>query len=390
VSDPRGTLAWADLLRGIIALSSEERNLRAMLRGVAELVAETMAADACFVHVVDHDSRQLVLMGATPELFDELAGTIRLNMGEGLAGWVAEHGQPAFVEDKWNDPRYLYIPALRGEDFNSLISVPMRRPYGVVVGVLNVHFRDPHDLDSRDVDNLSEVASLLAGIVENALLFDQQVTREGEIERFAARTIELQEMDRRRIAIDIHDGISQRLISAWYHARAAREMGSADDVRGELEAIDTLLTDALDEARTVIVGLRPSVLDDLGFAAGITSVASTLGGGAEVELDLDACELPPHIETGLFRIVQEALQNVVKHAGADRVTITLRQGSGGTTLSVSDDGAGFDQSTAVDPASFGLVGMQERSKLLGAQFEVVSSPGAGTTVTVTMPESRRP
>jgi two-component system, NarL family, sensor kinase len=378
-------MAWSDLLRRIIGLSSEERNLRAMLRGVAELVVATMKADACFVHVVDHDSRELVLMGATPAQFDELAGTIRLKMGEGLAGWVAQHGKPAFVADKWNDPRYLYIPALRGEDFNSLISVPMRRPYGVVVGVLNVHFLDPLALEERDVDNLTEVASLLAGIVENALLYEEQVAREAEVERFAARTIELQENDRRRIAIDIHDGISQRLISAWYHVRAAREVAASDDVEVELQSIDALLSDALEEARRVIVGLRPSVLDDLGFTAGVTSVASTLGGGVEVELDLDACSLSPHVETGLFRIVQEALQNVVKHARAERVSITLRSGASGVTLSISDDGEGFARHGAGGPTSYGLAGMQERAKLLGGQLGISSQPGEGTTVTVTLP-----
>jgi two-component system NarL family sensor kinase len=377
--------AWSDLLHRIIGLSSEERNLRALLRGVAELVVATMQADACFVHVVDHKSRQLVLMGATPEQFDALAGTIRLQMGEGLAGWVAQHGKPVFVKDKWNDPRYLYIPALRGEDFDSLISVPMRRPHEVIVGVLNVHFRDPRALEERHVENLSAVASLLAGIVENALLFDRQAAREAEVEQFASRTIELQESDRRRIAIDIHDGISQRLISAWYHVRAARGIGISGEVDAELEMIDGLLSDALEEAHHVIVGLRPSVLDDLGLTAGITSVSNTLGGGVEVELDLDDTVLPSHLETGLYRIVQEALQNVVKHSGAQRVAISLRSRESGVLLSISDDGKGFDRSQPAGLTSYGLKGMQERAKLLGAHLDITSLPGKGTKVTVSLP-----
>ena len=192
--------AWSGLLRQIIELSTEERNLRRVVRRVAEFVVAASGADVCFVHVVDHDAGELVLMGATPDQFDHLAGTIRLRLGEGVAGWVAQHAEPAVVGDKWSDSRYVYIPALRGEEFNSMISVPLLRPRGMVVGVLNVHSRQTRHFAPGDVERLGEVASLLAGIVENAVLFDRLATREAELERFAARTIELQEHDRRRIA----------------------------------------------------------------------------------------------------------------------------------------------------------------------------------------------
>jgi two-component system NarL family sensor kinase len=188
--EPAQDVAWADLLRGIIAIVGEEHDLRAVLRDVAELVVSATAADACFVHVVDRATGEVSLMGATPAQFDELSGTIRLRIGEGVAGWVAQHGRPAVVDDKWSDPRYRYIPALRGEDFDALVSVPLLRPQGVVVGVLNVHAREPHHFDDDTVVRLQEVASLLAGIVEGAVLHDRIRRREAELERFAARTIE--------------------------------------------------------------------------------------------------------------------------------------------------------------------------------------------------------
>ncbi|MGH9122588.1 MAG: GAF domain-containing protein, partial [Acidimicrobiales bacterium] len=178
-----------------------------MARRVAELVAGAAGADACFVHFLDSDANELVLMGATPESFDELGGTIRLRVGEGIAGWVAKHTEPVIVENKWEDPRYVYIPALRGEDFSSLVSVPMLRPGGVVVGVLNTHSHHPNHFSSEHADRLFEVATLLAGIVENSVLMDRLARREEELAEFAANTIELQENDRRRVAADIHDGI---------------------------------------------------------------------------------------------------------------------------------------------------------------------------------------
>lgn len=376
---------WTDLLRGIVAIAGEERSLRSVLRQSANLVVAATGADACFVHVVDHEAREVILMGATPIEFDELAGTIRLAFGEGVAGWVGQNGLPAVVEDKWSDPRYRYIPALRGEDFTSLVSVPLLRPPRAVVGVLNVHSRRPGHFAPGILARLEEVASLLAGIVESALLLEQLRLREEQLERFAARTIEMQELDRRRIAGDLHDGISQRLVSAWYHLRAAGSLTTEEAVGHELAFVDALLSGALDEARRAIIGLRPAVLDDLGLTAALRSLATSAGDFA-VELDLHECHLAAHVEMSVYRITQEAVQNVVKHADASLLELSLHASAkGSVTLVVADDGTGFDPGCADRMLGFGLNGMHERASLLGASLEVRSRPGYGTTVTLRLP-----
>lgn len=379
--------AWTALLREIISVAGAERELRSVLREVARVVVAFTAADACFVHVVDRDAAEVVLMGATPDDFDALAGTIRLPMGEGIAGWVAEHRRPAVVEEKWSDPRYRYIPALRGEDYASLVSVPLLRPPDTVVGVLNVHAHDPGHFGTDTVTRLEEVANLVAGVVEGAVLQDRLQRREAELETFAVRTIELQELDRRRIAGDIHDGISQRLVSAWYHLRAAISLTTDPDVTEELAETAALLSEALEDSRRAITGLRPALLDDLGLSAAITSVATSLG-GLEVTVDLDECDLAPHVETALFRIVQETLQNVVKHADPSRVQITLTHETDAVVFTVTDDGVGFDPSAAAGPTHFGLAGMHERAGLLGATLLVRSSPGQGTSIACRLPADR--
>lgn len=379
--------AWTALLREIISIAGEERDLRSLLRHVARLVVAFTAADACFVHVVDRDTAEVVLMGATPDQFDALAGTIRLPMGEGISGWVAQHGRRAVVEDKWSDPRYRYIPELRGEEFSSLVSVPMLRPGAAVVGVLNVHAHDPRHFGADTVTRLEEVASLVAGLVEGAVLHARLQRREADLEAFTVRTIELQELDRRRIAGDIHDGISQRLVSAWYHLRAAMAITAEPAVEEQLAVTAALLSEALEDSRRAITGLRPALLDDLGLSAAITSVAGSLG-DVEVAVDLVECNLAPHVETALFRIAQETLQNVVKHADATRVEVTLAPDGDAVVLTVSDDGAGFDPSTAAGLTTFGLAGMHERASLLGATLLVTSSPGEGTSIAVRVPVDR--
>ena len=355
---------------------------------MAALIIEATAADVCFVHLVDERRGCLVLAGATPP-FDELAGTIELAIGEGVAGWVAEHGEALVVEDKWQDPRYKYIPALRGEDYVSLVSLPMVRRGHHVVGVVNVHSKARRHHSAEELAVLSDVAGLLAGIVENARLYSRLAEREAELERFAASTVELQELERRRVAADVHDGISQRLVSLWYHLSAAEDTlaTNAGLVSVELTAAKELTTAALDEARRTIVGLRPAVLDDLGLGPGLESLAATLP-GVNAAVELEACDLPAHVETALFRIAQEALQNVAKHAAATSVTLTLTTTGVGVRLVVADDGRGFDVERERDERrsdAYGLAGMHERAVLVGARMTVASTPREGTTVTVDVP-----
>jgi len=300
---------------------------------------------------------------------------------------VAQHGTPLVVDDKWNDPRYKYIPALKGEDYASLVSLPLIRHGSQVVGVVNVHAKQRRDYAPDELAVLVDVAGLLAGIVDNARLYTSLAEREAELEHFAARTIELQELERRRVAADIHDGISQRLISLWYRLSAAENAGAEGVAAEELAAAKALADAALEEARRTIVGLRPAVLDDLGLGPGLESLAASLP-DVELEVAVDPRPLPAHIETALFRIAQEALQNVAKHAAARHVRVTLARDARGARLAVVDDGTGFEPDPPGAPArpnAYGLVGMNERAALLGGRVQVASRPGEGTTVTAEVP-----
>ena len=379
--------AWTTLVHEIISIAGTERDLRSLLGGVARRVVSYTAADACVVHIVDHDTSELVLVGAAPDPVDALTGTVRVPLGEGIAGWVAQHGRPAVVEDKGSDPRCRALPDSGSGDHGSLVSVPMLRPGASVVGVVDVHAHDPGLLGADTVGRLEEVASVMAAVVEGAVLQDRLRRREAELEAFAARTIELQELDRRRIAGEIHDGISQRLVSAWYHLRAAMALSSDPAVTEELTATTELLSEALEDSRRAITGLRPALLDDLGLRAAITSVAANLG-EVRASVDLDEHDLAPHVETAVFRIAQETLQNVVKHAGASHVDVSLRHEGDTVVFTIADDGVGFDPAGAGGPTSFGLAGMHERASLLGATLVVRSAPGRGTSITLRLPADR--
>jgi two-component system NarL family sensor kinase len=392
----------ARLLSRVVETISAGLDLDRILQGVAQLVTETTETDVCFVHLLDERGRKLQLRGATPP-FDTMVGTVELALGEGVAGWVADHGQPAvIVDNKAADPRYRYIPALRGEEFTSMLSVPVVTPMGHLVGVLNVHTRLRREFTPADVELLRTVAGLVAGAIENARLHRRLAEREEALERFAERMVEWQEHERRRMAGEIHDGISQRIVSLFFHLSAAADAipGSPGVAAEQVARAQELAGAALDETRSAIAGLRPPVLDDLGLAASLESLGRGFP-GLDVRVDADALSMAEHAETAVYRTAQETLQNAAKHASAQTVRVRLYRQKDRVVLEVADDGSGFDHAAtptaggsaaggsaaggSAGPTGFGLSGMRERAELLGGRLELTSTPGRGTMVRLSIP-----
>ena len=380
------------LLLDVIHLTATGPEVEPLAAEVARLITDATATDVCFVHLLDDTENALTLAGATPP-FDQQVGRVRLPVGQGVSGWVAKHRTPVVLpEGKASDPRYVSIPALRGSDFISMASIPMEVDPGGLVGVLNVHTVQRREFTSRDVELLRVIGRLVAGALNQARLHRRLAARERMHEQFVEQVIATQEAEHRRMAGDIHDGISQRLISLSYHLDAASHAAGGGDpaeVTAQLARARDLLGLALDEARSAIGGLRPPVLDDLGLAGGLASLAHSTP-QIETEVDLVEHRLPEHVEIALYRIAQECLQNIVKHSRASSATLRFDVERGSARLEVTDNGIGFDMSTAVesDPAEvrgYGLRSMVERAELVGGGLRIRSQPGAGTTVTVTVP-----
>jgi signal transduction histidine kinase len=332
----------------------------------------------------------LTLAGATPP-FDQHVGRIQLPIGSGVTGWVASHREPAvIVEQKEADPRYMPIPALRGTDFTSMASVPMEADPAGLVGVLNVHTVRRREFTDRDLRLLLVIGRLVAGALHQARMHRKLAARERAHERFAEQVIAAQEAERRRLAGDIHDGISQRLVTLSYHLDAAGHTLQEDPAAAaeQIGLARGLVDLTLDEARAAIGGLRPPVLDDLGLAGGLASLARSLP-QFEVELELDDERLPEHVEIALYRIAQECLQNITKHARATLARVRFHVHRGTAWLEVIDDGVGFDTgspgSNGEHSGGYGMQSMTERAELVGGRLRVISRRGSGTTVIATVP-----
>lgn len=212
-----------------------------------------------------------------------------------------------------------------------------------------------------------------------------------ELRELHRRTVRLQEDERRRIAGEIHDAVSPLITGALYQARALRLANGSTPAaeRDEgLAAVGDLLARAGDELHGVIFDLRPPDLDDLGVVAAIERfIPNIQRTGLTCTLQLDGAmpNLTPEVRLGIYRIVQEALHNIVRHAGADEASVKMEVLPDLLRVTVRDNGAGFDPERAVRPTSLGLLSMRERAAAIGATFQINSTPGLGTAVVIERP-----
>lgn len=206
------------------------------------------------------------------------------------------------------------------------------------------------------------------------------------------RTVRLQEDERRRIASDIHDAVSPLITGALYQARALKLAGNGQGANGDgvvdsaddgLKTVSELLERAMSELHDVIFALRPPDLDDLGVVAAIERYVQQVnrsGLPCRMEVVGEATRLSPEARLGVYRIVQEALHNALRHAHADEAIVRMEWLEDRLRVAIGDNGSGFDPDQATSPTSLGLLSMRERAAAIGGTLEIVSKPAAGTLV----------
>jgi signal transduction histidine kinase len=241
---------------------------------------------------------------------------------------------------------------------------------------------------------LTSFANPAGSALENARLYGELAEREKQLGELVGKLIATQEEERRRVAYEVHDGLTQLAVAGHQHLQAfADDHPPGSKVGpGELDRALELAQWTVKEARRVIEGLRPTALDDFGLAAGLRLLVEEFKNeGWEVgyEEGLGDERLPADIETALYRVAREALTNVRKHAQTSRVHIALTRLPGKVRLEVRDEGSGFDPSAVSKDGGpgerVGLQSMRERIALLGGGLNITSKPGAGTSVVAEVP-----
>ncbi len=213
-----------------------------------------------------------------------------------------------------------------------------------------------------------------------------------QLQELSRRVLEAQEVERRRVARELHDELGQSLTAIKINLQSFERFPNQSPADLHAENI-RIVDDVLQQVRSLALALRPSVLDDLGLVPALRWVTEQTAGRAGLavvfETTVEPVRFAPEIETACFRIAQEALTNVIRHAQATQVIVSLRHHGDALVLAVSDDGRGFNfaamRASAQAGASLGVLGMEERATLVGGQLEIDSSPGHGSTVCLRCP-----
>jgi signal transduction histidine kinase len=358
------------------ALTSEielDPLLAIIARNLRELV------EARLVIIALPDSGEVLRVAAADGENAAAATSLKLALGASKAGRVLKRGRSERVDSVLDDPE-IDREFTRRLGVTSALYAPLivqGRPIGVVVA------HDKLAPDPRfDEDDL-RLAEMLASRAATAVDLAQRVSRD-----VVGRVVAAQEQERARLARELHDETGQALTSILLGLKALEDAVDTDNARASTSTLRDLVVSTLQEVRRLAVELRPAALDDFGLVAALDRLADTIrektGVEVEVEAHLGDTRLEPFLETTLYRIVQEALTNVVKHADARRVSISVVRKDGSISAVVEDDGRGFDVEGARDDA-LGLLGMRERVGLVGGRMSIESAPGAGTTLAVEVP-----
>jgi signal transduction histidine kinase/ligand-binding sensor domain-containing protein len=345
-------------------------DLEELLEVLVGIAVDILKADKSSLMVWDDKHEMLVLrvaQGFSPETMAKMS----FKPGEGNVGLVATTGEPIIVEDTHKDPRVI-SDISDPEGIRSFMQVPIKIGEQVF-GVFSADYCESRGFGIDEQKLFIALAQRAASAIQNAQLYEQ------------AQELAVVE-DRSRLARDLHDAVTQTLFSASLIAEVLPRIWDQNQEEGErrLEELRELTRGALAEMRTLLLELRPAALAEADLGELLRQLTESITGRSRIPVTLEIsgeCELPPSIKIAYYRIAQEALNNVAKHAGADQATVTLICDQRQSRLRVSDDGRGFDMAN-IPVESLGVGIMRERAETIDAHLEIKSGVGHGTSVEV--------
>jgi two-component system, NarL family, sensor histidine kinase DevS len=353
-----------------------ELDLARLLRLVADRLRELIGARLVAIALPVGD--EMRIEAAAGDHADELVG-VTFGRGDSKAGRVLARRRSERLDSVFEDPEVdQAMTRLFGATTGLFVPLLARDE---AIGVVIAH--DKLGADPRFGDADLRVGEQYAARAAIAVDLSRRVARDA-----LRRVVAGQELERQRLARELHDETGQALTSILLGLKAVEDADSAEVMRRAASELRGLVVATLQDVRRLAVELRPKALDDFGLVAAlerlVETFSETTGITAQLQAPLRGERLPSEVETTLYRIVQESLTNVVKHAGARNVSIVVMRRGRAATAIVEDDGAGFDPSHVRD-GGIGLVGMRERVALLDGRLEIESSPHSGTTVVVEVP-----
>ena len=373
------TTQWSSQLESLNEIGNAlatETELERLLELIARRLRELLAARLVTVLLPAGDA-DLRFVAVSGEGADELIGQTT-RRASSKSGRVFDRGRSERSDSVLDDPEVDH-EVVRRLGARTGLWVPLVA-HGRTIGLIAVH--DKLGRDARFTDNDLRLAETFATRAAVAVDISQRIARDA-----LRRVVDAQELERRRLARELHDETGQALTSILLGLKTVEEAVEGETPRAAVAELRELVVATLQDVRRLAVELRPKVLDDFGLVPALERLAETFGEQTRMavrfESGLGDERLPGEVETALYRIVQEALTNIVKHAQASTVSVLLTRKPGSVAALIEDDGLGFDVQD-VREDGFGLEGMRERVGLLDGRIQIESSE-AGTTLVAEVP-----
>ncbi|MBU4173432.1 MAG: hypothetical protein KKB90_04630 [Actinobacteria bacterium] len=358
-------------------------------------------------------ARTLMELSSLDEISREITDTLTDNMGltgaallydplgEGdwrkraLSGFTPEYLRDTPPELRLEEDTLYLERGPGGEASFKVVEVPLVFERETVGTLLLGEKLSGYDLSFSDRSLLEAMAPQMAVALKNGALYQDVLEKQGRVNELMDRVTVAHEDERRRISRELHDGVAQSFLGVVYLSEFTLESLEEDieEARKDLVTLAERAREGLDELRTVINDLRPIPLEVLGLKGAAGKLVRDVATAGEMKVSLDSNlgereRLPLLLEGNLYRILQEGLNNVGKHAGAGSVAVSLMRDDDRVTLRVSDDGKGMPPSAASSTPGMGMTSMRERAREMGGELRVESEENRGTTVTVTVPLTR--
>jgi PAS domain S-box-containing protein len=313
----------------------------------------------------------------------EFIASRSVEVGKGVTGWVAQHGESALIGDVRKDPRYY---ALR-ENIKSEMCAPLRTG-DKVIGVINVESPRLNAYNENDLRVLETVAAQISISIPNARLLEETRLSRDRLAELSRRLVETHESEQRAIGRELHDQIGQMLTALKLTLEIAAQL-PPEAAAKKIVTANELVDDLMSRVSRLSLELRPPMLDELGLIPALLWQVNRFQEQSGIVVDfkhtgMEGKRFDPEIETTAYRIVQESLTNVARHSRATRVGLEVRAGGGQVEILIEDNGKGFDPQAAL-AKNRGLSGMRERAGLVGGTFEIQSEPGKGTRKFLRLP-----
>ncbi len=381
------------LLNEIATAITSNRDLVDLLSQITTTTSQLLRSEACTLMLMDHHTDELVFKIPSGEK-SEILKEYRLPAGSGISGYVARLGEPVIVNDVRSDPRFNpVVDSNTGFRTRNVMCAPMvvREKLVGVIEVINKI--DKSLYNNNDMALLTTLAAQAAIAIENAQLYSDL---KDERDRLVAKEEEV----RRDLGRDLHDGPAQVISGIAMRIAFIKKLHENEPSRviEQLDEVEKVALRAAKDIRTMMFGLRPLMLETKGLVPTLEAYVEKLSTDTwQTHLEVSGFgddpesykRLPHNVEGAVFIIIQEAINNIRKHAEPKNVWLILQDNASETVVTIRDDGKGFDSRAVQDRyderGSFGLLNMRERARLIGSSYDLVSQPGQGTTILLVIP-----